>query len=430
MRVFATIAAILALGYPACAQSRPDSRAETRGDEGPLGPLMAKVMAGGGDVENLRQLVEALLAGKDRIAAPWWIAQFEEIESHEKLSGADREALAKLRRACERHEGFEDDRKLILKIIRETERSAANKEIDAARHSAAIAEAMLGLVPDPTLSKLLEPVTKRLPQPKPDEPAAKRTPWPAALEDLAVNGCGALVAAGLDAYDRAGCRPGRLALAHAIRAFGPLSGDANEKRALARLRERSRTIEPASALSIFVRTVGHARFFRDGEPLAVTEGGAAFDAQTAAPLVIAALPGDAVTIAFDEPYSFDAVGNSFVVALNARTESRDLGAKEIFCDVSEKPGRPGATLYPLPIAKKKPNPPKSLFGRSPEQDDDLKRFNTYFELPKVLKRSVDVPCLADMVGFALEFDAKKLAPLWIGTEADHFAITIKVPGGR
>src|SRR5204863_3793648 len=99
----------------------------------------------------------------------------------------------------------------------------------------------------------------------------------------------------------------------------------------------------------------------------------------------------------------------------------------MFLDVSEKPGQPGAKLYPLPLARKKPDPPKTLFGRSREQDDDLKRFNVYFELPKSLKRSVDVPCLGDMIGFAVEFDAKKLAPVWIGTEADHFAITIRVP---
>ncbi len=146
--------------------------------------------------------------------------------------------------------------------------------------------------------------------------------------------------------------------------------------------------------------------------------------------MIPVLPGDLVTISIDEPYSSDDFGaRSYVLALHARYESRDLGTKDLFCDLAKEPGFVGAGLLPVPIAKKKSDPPKSLFGRNKEQDDALRTFKTYFDLPQTTHQSVDVPCLADMIGFAQEFDTRKLGFHWIGTETERFAVVIRVPEG-
>src|SRR5436190_13478780 len=117
MRVLAGIAALFALASSMWAQSRPETRAETRGGVEAVRPLIAKIRDGTADVEAVRRVVEALLDSKDGIAAPWWIAEFEAVQKDEKLPASEREALAKLKRACERHDVFSDERATILKII-------------------------------------------------------------------------------------------------------------------------------------------------------------------------------------------------------------------------------------------------------------------------------------------------------------------------
>jgi hypothetical protein len=236
-----------------------------------------------------------------------------------------------------------------------------------------------------------------------------------------------LVDLGLAAYRDAGCRSGRYVLARSIRDLSPVHPP-QARLALARLRELTTTVEPGSGLIVFVRTVGTARIFHDGVLRTVGQGQSIFDAEKHDPVEIAALPGDTVSIAVDEPYSTDDVeGRSFVVALNVRFEGRDLAPQHLFVDLGPSGDGMVTSLQPLPIAKKLSNPPKSLFGRSREQDEALRAFNCYFELPRTTRRSVDVPCLGDMVGFAKEFELRKLGLIWAGTETDRFAIVIRVP---
>jgi hypothetical protein len=187
------------------------------------------------------------------------------------------------------------------------------------------------------------------------------------------------------------------------------------------------TVEPDSRLTIFARTVGRMSVFREGKRLEVPRADDPLSAEEHDPVTIPVLPGDLVTVAFDTPYSWDEDVPSFVIALNARYESRDLTPADLRCDLSANPGMRNVPTFAIPLAKKLPNPPPPLFGRSPDQDEALRAFNAYFELPKTTHRSVDVPCLGDMIGFLREFDDRKLAPTFVGTETSHFAVVIRVP---
>lgn len=406
-----------------------ESAPETRGALEAVNPLMARArVAGGVDADTAVTIVEALLKSEHAIAAPWWLALAE--ASVEKPGPAEKETLARLRRACEKPESFAEERKVALKIIRQTESLVADKNWEGARQAAATARGFLALLPDAGLTRLLETAEKRIPPRKPEDGPATRPKlaWAPGLEAEAAATAHRLIDLGAAAYRDAGCRAGRHALSRGIRQMAAVLRPVELAAALGRVRELAPSIEPNSVLTLFVRTVGTARLFREGAPKAVEGGSAVFDAEKQPLIELPVLPGDVVTIALDEAYSTDDIeGKSFVMALNARFEGRDLGPQHLFADLGPEPG--AGTLIPIPIALKKPNPPKALYGRSADQDEALRAFNSYFELPKTSRRSVDVPCLGDMITFAKHFNDRKLGIVWIGTEADRFAVVIKVPEG-
>jgi hypothetical protein len=408
-------------------QTKPDDSAGTRPGLEAVRPAMARLRAGEVDVELVRVVVTEVLAGPHAIAAPWWLATAPDAGPDNKLLPSERETLAKLRRATERTDTFPEERKVTLRLIRHVESLIAAKEHAAARRGAAAARAFLALVPDAGLTKLLEAAEKKIPPPGDDPAVVKEASWPAGLQAEAAAAWRGLIAQALAAYAEAGCKPGRHVLARAIRNAAALVPEREIAASLKSLRALVRSVEPKAALTLFVRTIGTARFLLDGEPLAFGEGDAPFEADKHDVVEVAVVPGDLVTISFKEPYASDEITRSFVVAFHGRFEGRDLAAKDLFCDLGETPGGRNAVLLPAPLARKKSDPPTSLFGQSREQDDALRATNTYFELPKTVRRSVDVPCFPDMIAFLQEFETRKLAPLLIGTETDAFALVIRVP---
>jgi hypothetical protein len=417
--------ALVIAAIPAAAQSRP----ETRDALEAVRPAMARARTlGGTDADTAATIVEALLRTRHAIAAPWWVELAE--TSGEKLSAADRETLARLRKACDRPEAFADERKIVLKLVRHAESLIADKKWEDARLVIKVARGFLGLVSDPALARLLETAEKRIPARKPEEAAESRikSAWPPGLELEAANACRALIDLAVTAYGEAGCRPGRYALARSIRRMGPALPPAELATVLERVRILVAEVEPNSRLTVFVRTVGTARLYHEGLPRPVDQGSHVFDAEKHEPIDLPVLPGDVVAVAIDEPYSSDDVeGKSFVLAFNARFEGRDLGLQNLSADVGPAPNAGTGLLAELPIAKKKTDPPKSLFGRSEQQDAELRTYNSYFELPRSTRRSVDVPCLGDMIAFMKEFEARKLGLTWIGTETDRLAVVVEVP---
>ena len=282
---------------------------------------MARARTGAADVDTVSAIVEGLLRTAHAIAAPWWLDLAAGGDA--KLTASERETIAKLRRACERPETFADVRKLLLRLIRHAEVLAVDKDFVGARQAAAAARGMLGLVPDAGLMRMLDAADKRIPAPRPEEAAAARdrSPWPAAFEAELAATARRLAEAGAAAYRAAGCRPGRDTLARSIRAMAGILSPPDLAKALDRVRELTPTVEPESGLTVFLRTVGTARAFREGLPYFVDPGQRAFDAEKHDPFVIPVLPGDLVTIAIDEPYTADDFGGrSYVIALHARFE--------------------------------------------------------------------------------------------------------------
>jgi hypothetical protein len=189
-----------------------------------------------------------------------------------------------------------------------------------------------------------------------------------------------------------------------------------------------KAIEPGLVLRLFIRTSKMARIFCDGRPVEVTPGTVSIDVATQPPFEVVALPGDRVTIALDGPYAANpGRGQVFLVGLNARWESKDVGAAHIFGNLSDDPVKAGAQLEPAPIARKHTNPPDSMFGANgAEYDDALRSSKTWFSLPG----GATVPWYADLIGWQHEFESQKVKPIWIGDEfpeGSHFAVIIAIP---
>jgi hypothetical protein len=387
-----------------------------------LRPAMAQLREGHGDLASLTSVIDQLTTTGHVLAAQWWIALGE--ETFKSRPAAEREAIGKLARMPALTGSFPEERKLMSRLVRQTESLIADKDMERAERCAALVRSLLLVIPDATIAKALEAPAKRLGT-KSVSTAASRLP--AEIESQGAAASARIIEAGLRDYEEAGCRPGRRVLTRAIRDAAKFRTAEEVAGWRTQLRELTKPLEPGLALGLFVRTSGTIHVYCEGR--AVTVGNeAAIPATSQPPFDVPALPGDRVTIVIDAPYAVNpGTGQVFFVGLNGRWNAGGIDTKRLFSIVEAEPLKPGAALKPAPFARKRTNPTEDMFGRNgQEYDDALRTSKTFF----TVRSGANVPGYADVMAWQAEFATLKLVPIWLGDEmpeGSHLALVIDIP---
>ena len=407
---------------PLVGQGGAESAPESRGGLDGLRAAMSQLRDGPVDIANLKLVVEQLAGGGHVLAAQWWITVGE--EASKGRPAAEREAVGRLARMPVLTGSFPEERKLMSRLVRQTESLIADKDFERAGKCAAIVRSLLLLIPDATVAKALESAAKRLAS---ENPATTASRLPAEVELHGAAAFAQLIESALRDYREAGCRPGRRVLTRVIREAAKFRAADEVAGWRSQLRELTKPLEPGLALRLFLRTSGTVHIYCEGRPITVGKE-VAIAATTQPPFDVPALPGDRVTIVLDEPYAVNpGTGQIFFVGLNGRWDSAGIDPKRVFSIVEAEPLKPGLALKPAPLARKRTNPPESMFGKNgAEYDEALRTSKTWFSV----NSGANVPGYADVMSWQSEFATLKLVPVWFGDEmpeGSHLALIIVVP---
>jgi hypothetical protein len=221
---------------------------------------MTELQSGAWSIESAKTVIETLIAHDRRAAARWWVQTAEDAMKAQKLPANAQATLTALRKRCEDLGASEDDRKLLLKVLKHLEAVVSARNFDEASTVASAARALLILAPDPTLARIFETAEKKISaKGNQDPPNLSRLQKQfAELKPSLTEAINRRLDRTQIEYQEAGCWAGRAMLRTAIKSASQGIGAAQSRSRLQRLRATALEVERSRSMSVLVVPInGH-----------------------------------------------------------------------------------------------------------------------------------------------------------------------------